>query len=70
MQLDVALTAVAWYQKSDAIRPSDASLLARLADAQSRAGQVESARATIKRAMDKDSTHPLVRSVARRIQAR
>jgi tetratricopeptide (TPR) repeat protein len=70
MQLDDALTAVAWYQKSDAIRTSDASLLARLADSLSRAGLVECARAIIKRAMDKDSTHPLVRSVSRRIQAR
>ena len=34
MQLNDATTAAAWYQKSDALRPSDASLLARMADAQ------------------------------------
>lgn len=70
MQLNDAAAAAAWYQKSDALRASDASLLARMADAQSRAGQVENALATIKRAMQKDSHHPLVRSVARRLQAR
>ena len=70
MQLNDAPAAAAWYQKSDALRPSDASLLARMADAQARAGQAETARATIKRAIEKDPNHPLARSVARRLQAR
>ena len=70
MQLNDPVAAVAWYQKSDALRASDASLLARMADAQSRAGQVENALATIRRATEKDPNHPLVRSVARRLQAR
>lgn len=70
MELNDAVAAVAWYQKSDSLRTSDASLLARLANAQWRAGQVESAHATIKRAVEKDPNHPLVRSVARRLQAR
>ena len=70
MELNDAAAAVAWYQKSDALRTGDASLLARMANAQLRAGQVEPARATIRRALDKDPDHPLVRSVARRLQAR
>jgi tetratricopeptide (TPR) repeat protein len=70
LQLDDAVAAAAWYQKSDGLRASDASLLARMADAQSRAGQREKALATIKRAIEKDPTHPLVRSVNRRLQAR
>jgi tetratricopeptide (TPR) repeat protein len=70
MQLNDAAAAVAWYQKSDALRTSDASLLARMADAQSRAGQLEAARATIRQALEKDPNHPLVRAVARRLQAR
>jgi tetratricopeptide (TPR) repeat protein len=70
MQLNDATAAAAWYQKSDALRPSDASLLARMADAQARAGHAETALATIQRAIDKDPGHPLVRSVARRLQAR
>jgi tetratricopeptide (TPR) repeat protein len=70
MELHDTAAAVAWYQKSDALRMGDASLLARMANAQWRAGQVESARATIRRALDKDPDHPLVHSVARRLQAR
>jgi tetratricopeptide (TPR) repeat protein len=70
MQLNDAASAVAWYQKADGLRTSDASLLARLADAQSRAGQAQPALATIRRAIEKDPDHPLVRSVARRLQAR
>jgi tetratricopeptide (TPR) repeat protein len=70
MQLNDAAAAVTWYQKSDALRTGDASLLARMADAHSRAGQVGPALATIKRAIEKDPDHPLVRSVARRLQAR
>ena len=70
MELNDAASAVAWYQKSDALRTSDASLLARMADAQWRAGQIEPARATISRAIEKDPDHPLVRTVAHRLQAR
>ena len=70
MQLNDAPAAAAWYQKSDALRPSDASLLARMADAQARAGRADIALVTIKRAIEKDPNHPLVRSVARRLQAR
>jgi tetratricopeptide (TPR) repeat protein len=70
MQLNDPAAAVAWYQKSDALRASDASLLARMADAQSRAGQVDDALDTIKRALEKDPNHPLVRSVSGRLQAR
>src|SRR5687768_14161272 len=70
MQLNDATAAVAWYQRSDASGTSDASLLARMADAQSQAGQADNARTTIQRAIEKDPNHPLVRSVARRVQAR
>ena len=70
MQLEDAASAAAWYQRSDALRAADASLLARLADAQSRAGQAAPALATIKRALEKDPAHPLVNAVALRLQAR
>lgn len=70
MQLNDPAVAAAWYRRSDTLRASDASLLARMADAQSRAGQTSEALATIQRAVDKDPNHPLVRSVARRLQAR
>jgi tetratricopeptide (TPR) repeat protein len=70
MQLNDAAGAVAWYQKSDALRAGDASFLARMADAQWKAGHTDNARATLKRAVEKDPNHPLVRSVSRRLQAR
>ena len=70
MQLNDAVAAAAWYQRSDTLRASDASLLARMAEAQWRAGQTDKALATLKRAVDKDPNHPLVRSVSRRLQPR
>ena len=70
MQLNDAKVAVNWYRRADAVRPGDAPLLARMADAQSRAGQASEALATIQRAVDKDPNHPLVRSVSRRLHAR
>ena len=71
MQLNDAAAAVAWYQKSDALRASDASLLARMADAQARAGQVDAARATTRaRAREGPEPPARARSVARRLQAR
>ena len=70
MQLNEAVTAAAWFQKSDKLRAGDASLLARMADAQWRAGQVEAALVTIRRSIEKDPSHPLAQAVARRIQAR
>jgi tetratricopeptide (TPR) repeat protein len=70
MQLGDATTAAAWYRKSDGLRTADASVLARMADAEARAGQVEASLATLKRAMEKDPNHPLVRAVERRLQVR
>jgi tetratricopeptide (TPR) repeat protein len=70
MQLNDPRAAAAWYQKSDALRMSDASLLARMADAQSRAGQTAEALDTIKRALAKDADNPLARAIARRLQER
>ena len=70
MQLNDATAAVAWYRRSDALRTSDASLLARMADAQWHAGETKDALVTLQRAVEKDPNHPLVRAVARRLQAR
>jgi tetratricopeptide (TPR) repeat protein len=69
MALNDAAAAVAWYQKSASLTAADASLLARLADAQARAGHLEEARATVQRAIEKDSANPSARAVARRLQA-
>jgi tetratricopeptide (TPR) repeat protein len=70
LQLNDAVTAVVWYQKSESLTPPDASLLARLADAQAKAGQLDSARATVIRAIEKDPGNPSALTLARRLQVR
>ena len=70
MQLNDAPSAVTWYQKSDSLRAGDATLLARMADAQSRTGQAARAIDTIKRALAKAPDDPFVHAVARRLQTR
>ena len=71
MQLNDAAAAVAWYQKSDALRAGDAvapGAHGRRTVARRAASSPRARRST--RAIDKDPDHPLVRSVARRLQAR
>lgn len=70
LRLDDAGAAISWYRRSESLAAPSAALLARLADAQSRAGQLEDARATVKRALEKDPGHPVARTVARRLQQR
>ena len=70
LQLNDPVTAVAWYRKCESLPGADVSLLVRLADAQTRAGQVEGARATIQRALEKDPDNPAAWAVARRLQVR
>jgi tetratricopeptide (TPR) repeat protein len=61
-------SAVAWYERSTALAVPDAGLLARLADAQMRAGRGEIAQETLARAAAKDESDPLVRAMTLRIQ--
>jgi tetratricopeptide (TPR) repeat protein len=68
LQLNDALSAITWYEKSTALATPDAGLLAHLADAQLKADRVEAARDTIARATAMDPKSPLVRAVALRIQ--
>jgi tetratricopeptide (TPR) repeat protein len=70
MQLNDAMAAVAWYEKSAALGMADVSLLIRLAEAQARAGKLEDARATAQRALEKEPAHPAARTLSRRLQAR
>jgi Flp pilus assembly protein TadD len=53
---DVA-AGVDWLQKAAAAAPNDARMLAALADAQSRSGDVDGARATVARGLEKDPTN-------------
>ena len=68
--LDDSAAALSWYGKAAALAPENASILARLADAQSRSGQIERARATLQHAIEIDPADPAVRAVVRRLQPR
>jgi tetratricopeptide (TPR) repeat protein len=68
--LNDAPAAVSWYRKAELAGTPDASLLARLADAYERAGQLDDARAVAERALEKDPNDPFARSIAQRLQAR
>jgi tetratricopeptide (TPR) repeat protein len=70
MELNDAIAAVAWYQKSEALGTSDASVLVRLAEAQAKAGQLDDARATLRRALEKDPANPAANTLSRRLQTR
>ena len=70
MKLNDAVSAAAWYQKSEALGTGDTSLLVRLADALAKTGQLDQARTTVQRALEKDPADVAARALARRLQAR
>ncbi len=70
MKLNDAVSAAVWYQKSEALGTGDTSLLVRLADAQAKAGQLDQARATVQRALEKNPADVAAGALARRLQAR
>jgi Flp pilus assembly protein TadD len=70
MRLNDATTAVAWYQKSQALGRNDASLLARLATAYARAGQLDNARDAARRALERDPDNTAAQTVAAELQER
>jgi predicted TPR repeat methyltransferase len=70
LALNDAGAALAWYEKSASLAPENASILARLADAQSRSGQADRARATLQHAVEIDPADPSVRATVRRLQLR
>jgi tetratricopeptide (TPR) repeat protein len=67
MHLNQPAVAATYFMRAADASPSDAALLARAADAQFRAGDVDTARATITTALAKDPTNPVALSVARRL---
>jgi tetratricopeptide (TPR) repeat protein len=70
MRLNDSTTAIAWYQKSQALGRNDASLLARLANAYARAGQLENARDTARRSIERDPDNPAAQAIAAQLQVR
>jgi tetratricopeptide (TPR) repeat protein len=67
LQLNDAATAVTWYEKSDALVPADATQLARLAEAQMKAGRTQDAQGTVTRALAKDPANATARALVRRL---
>jgi tetratricopeptide (TPR) repeat protein len=67
MRLNQPRVAVTYYLRAADDNPSDAALLAHAADAQFRAGDADTARATITNALAKDPANPVALSIARRL---
>jgi tetratricopeptide (TPR) repeat protein len=61
-------TAVSWLAKASSSSPNDVRLIAVLADAQLRAGDRTSARATVARGLEKEPNNPTLLTLARRAQ--
>jgi Flp pilus assembly protein TadD len=70
MQLNDANSAVVWYQKSESLGRDDLSMLMRLAAAQAKAGQLDSARTTVQRVLESQPDNVAAQGLARRLQAR
>jgi predicted Zn-dependent protease len=67
MRLNQPGAAATFYLRAADDSPSDAAVLARAADAQFRAGDADTARATITNALARDPDNPVALAVARRL---
>lgn len=67
LQLNDPVAAVGWFQKAEHLAEDDVTLLARLAEAQEKAGEVEAARATLGRALDQDPSSPTLQALRQRL---
>lgn len=70
MQVADAPAAVTWYQRAALLNPPDAAQLVRMADAQAKAGDLDAARATLARALEKEPANRAARQLQRRLAAR
>jgi hypothetical protein len=68
MQAGDPARAVPWYLRALDAATADASLLVRVADAQLRSGATDDARATLKKALEKDPFNRDARALLRRIK--
>lgn len=68
LRLNEPALAARWFLRAADANPTDLTLTASLADAQLKAGDRQSARATIDRGLGTDPKHPLLLAVARRIR--
>jgi predicted Zn-dependent protease len=68
MQLDDAPAAVTWYQRAAVMNTPEGPLLARLAEAQMKTNDLDGARATVARALERDPANRLARQLQRRLR--
>jgi len=68
LRLDDVGVAIDWLQKAAAANPADVKVLASLADAQARYGDVDAARTTIARGLERDPANAQLMALARRIR--
>jgi len=68
LRLNDPATATAWLERAVLTSPTDASLLAALADAQIRSGRAEAARETIARGLERDPASTAFLALARRVR--
>jgi tetratricopeptide (TPR) repeat protein len=66
LKLDDVETAADWLQRASAANPTDLELLAALADAQIRAGEMDGARATIQKGLEREPSSATFAALAKR----
>lgn len=68
LRVNDAPTAIEWFERALAGSPNDVRLLASLAEAQVAAGEIENARATVARGLEKDPENPQLALLVRRLK--
>ena len=68
LKVNDPLSAAQWMARASALAPDDVRVLAALADAQLRAGDVDAARATIARGLERDPANATLAGLARHAQ--
>jgi tetratricopeptide (TPR) repeat protein len=63
-----AVSAVGWYERAIGSSDADATILTRLAEAQLQAGETDSARVTLTRALEKDPANRSAQNLMRRLK--
>jgi predicted Zn-dependent protease len=68
LSVNDAPAAIEWFERALAGSPNDVHLLASLAEAQLSAGQLENARATVARGLEKEPENPQLAILVRRLK--
>jgi predicted Zn-dependent protease len=68
LRVNDATTAIEWFERALTGSPNDVRLLASLAEAQVAAGEIETARATVAKGLEKDPENPQLALLVRRLK--